>query len=78
MNKKYMDDSITVFFEYVAFLYLAEAVLTTPSPRNYFWDVFKLAVGTFWNDQSTNCKMFTTTVQNSAVPAADLAAFRAT
>ena len=39
----------TIMFLYLAVLYLAEAVITMPSPRNHIlWFCFYLAAGTFW------------------------------
>ena len=44
--------SITVIFLYLAFLYLAEAVIIMPSPRNHIWDVFSLAAAHSEKNQS--------------------------
>ena len=64
------------YFLYLDFLYLAEAIITMPGPRNHNSVVFNLAAGTFW--EWSVCEMqafyyhyfFSTKIQKSAATAA--------
>ena len=47
---------------YLAFLYLAEAVIIMPSPRNNIWDLFNLAAALSVNGQSAKSKLITTII----------------
>ena len=57
---------------YLAFVYLAEAVIIMPSPRNQILDFFDLAAAPSGNGQSAKSKFFyyqylvNTKIQNSA------------
>ena len=52
--------SYTVIFLYLASLYLAEANMIMPSPRNHISEFFSLAAALSGNGQSTKSKLLTT------------------
>ena len=56
-QRKYTD---IFFILYLAFLYLAEADLIIPSPRNHTWGFLILATALSGNGQSVKSKVFTT------------------
>ena len=66
-------------FLYLAFLYLADAVIIMPSPRNHILDSFSLAAALSGNGQSAKSKFITTSTslvpklksQNSTATAAE-------
>ena len=74
---KGFDFRITVDFLYLAFFYLAEAVMIMPSPRNHILNFFNLAVALSGNGQPAKCKFLTaitysnTKIQSSAATAAE-------
>ena len=51
---------IQSLFLYLAILYLAEAVITIPSPRNHILDLFIWQLALSGNGQSDKFKFFTT------------------
>ena len=53
-----------VIFYYSAILYLAEAIITMPSPRNHILYLFIWMPALSRNGQSAKCNMFTTKTQN--------------
>ena len=53
-------NTLTVDFLYLAFLYLAEAIIIMPSPRNHILDFLNLAAALSGNGQSAKSKFFFT------------------